>query len=62
MGTFHGLLYIPGIESKTNPNPLITEMSHEELKKGTFNRIPRMIGINSLEGIFISDGRNNTRS
>lgn len=57
MGTFHGLLYIPGLESRTNEDALITELSHEQLKEGNFNKVPRMIGINSMEGIFIIDGR-----
>ncbi|KRT84399.1 hydrolase, partial [Oryctes borbonicus] len=55
MGTFHGLLFIPGMESKYNKNPLLTKMSHEQLKRGNFNKIPRLIGINSLEAIFIID-------
>lgn len=57
MGTFHGLLYIPGLESRTNEDALITELSHEQLEEGNFNKVPRMIGINSMEGIFIIDGR-----
>ncbi|GJQ85456.1 hypothetical protein Trydic_g23879 [Trypoxylus dichotomus] len=54
-GTFHGQLYTPGMESKSNTNPLLTEMSYEQLKRGDFNKVPRMIGITSLEGIFLVD-------
>lgn len=57
MGTFHGLVFIPGLESKTNSNPLLTGLTHEELLNGNFNKIPRMIGINSEEGIFIANGK-----
>ncbi|KRT84400.1 esterase, partial [Oryctes borbonicus] len=43
-GAFHGLLYIPGLESRSNKNSLLTEMTYEQLKGGNFNKIRRLMG------------------
>ncbi|KAI4457256.1 carboxylesterase [Holotrichia oblita] len=53
VGVFLGGIFYVCLESKTNKSPLITEMPYEQLKHGNINKIPRLMGINSLEGIFI---------
>ncbi|KAK9719902.1 Carboxylesterase family [Popillia japonica] len=62
VGVFHGAVFIPCLEAKTNKDPLLTEMPYEQLKHGYFNKVPRLIGINSLEGMFlINEFQTNTK-
>nr|QIK02105.1 carboxylesterase 3 [Holotrichia parallela] len=55
MGPFTGILYTPGLEPRNSKDPLLTEMPYEQLKKGHFTKIPRMIGLNSMEGLYMID-------
>ncbi|KAK9719892.1 Carboxylesterase family [Popillia japonica] len=53
VGIFLGAIFYVCLESRSNKSPLITEMPFEQLRQGKINKIPRLMGINSLEGIFI---------
>ncbi|XP_022916274.2 cocaine esterase-like isoform X1 [Onthophagus taurus] len=51
-GTFNSLLFIP-VREPPHKGSYFSSMAFEDLKRGEFKRIPKMIGINSLEAAFM---------
>ncbi|XP_045502255.1 esterase FE4-like [Colias croceus] len=54
-------LYVPCIEKQIDgEEPFLTELPHDILRKGTYNKVPIMIGSNSHEGYLFAALENDT--
>lgn len=52
---FYGLLVSPSIEPDL-PGAVVTNKSYSQLEEGYFNRVPTLVGFNSMEGLLFYDG------
>lgn len=54
LNPLNGLVFAPVLEPN-HPGAVITNKSHELLRRGIYNKVPQLIGFNSLEGVLFLD-------